>query len=292
MLRRMRFAVVAHAASETNLALVAAGWPGASSCLLSPAEALEVLEPGDVALARLDVRRTLDGVERGIGLLGRLAAKGVRVLNPPSAILASHDKLLTARAFKLAQVPHPMTAYAAPGEPLTGELDLPVVVKPRYGSWGAGVHLCRSETELDAALAELRNERWFERQGALVQEFVTPVGYDLRLVVAGDEVVGAIQRRAAPGEWRTNVALGATRHRVAPDTHAQHLALAAAAAVGGDLVGVDLLPSAGMDYVVLEVNAAVDFTREYAIGRDVSRAVAEALAGVEPAEAAVAPPVS
>jgi RimK family alpha-L-glutamate ligase len=288
----VRFAVVAHRASATNCALVKAGWPGASSCLVGPGRALALLEAGDVALGRLDVRPTLDGVERGIRMLGRLATKGVRVLNPPSAIFASHDKLLTARALKLAQLPHPATAYAGPGEALDVELRPPLVVKPRFGSWGAGIHLCRDEQELATALARLASERWFERQGALVQELVPPVGYDLRLVVAGGEVVGAIQRVAAIGEWRTNVALGATRHRVVPDAHAKHLALAADGRRCGDLVGVDLLPIGGRDYVVLEVNAAVDFTPEYSLGGDVCALALEALAaGVEADDEVLAPPV-
>jgi [lysine-biosynthesis-protein LysW]--L-2-aminoadipate ligase len=286
----VRFAVVAHRATDTNRALVEAGWPGADSCLLSPSEALEALVPGDVALARLDVRPTLDGVERGIRMLGRLGANGVRVLNPPSALLASHDKLLTARALKLAQVPHPATAYAVPGQALDAELEPPVVVKPRFGSWGAGVHLCRDRAELDACLGEIAGEPWFTKQGALVQELVPPVGYDLRLVVAGGDVVGAIQRVAAAGEWRTNVALGAVRRRVAPEPHAKHLALAAAAAVGGDLVGVDLLPTAGMDYVVLEINAAVDFTSQYSLGGDVYARAVDGLALGVAAEEELAPP--
>ena len=288
----MRFAVVAHRASDTNCALLEAGWPGATSCLLSPGRALALLEPGDVALARLDVRPTLDGIERGLRLVGRLAAKGVRVFNPPSALLAAHDKLLTARALKLAQIPHPATAYAMPGEPLDAELSPPLVVKPRFGSWGAGIKLCRDADELAAALESLEHERWFEKQGAIVQELVPPVGHDLRLVVAGGEVVGAIERVAAIGEWRTNVALGALRHRVSPDAHAKHLAVAAADAVGGDLVGVDLLPTTGMDYTVLEVNAAVDFTPEYSLGGDVCELALEALAAsVEEADAALAPTV-
>lgn len=288
----MRFAVVAHRATETNCALVEAGWPGARSSLLSPAEALAILEPGDVALGRLDVRATLDGVEHGLGLLARLATKGVRVLNPPSALLASHDKLLTARALKLDGLPHPATSYAIPGRPLDAELDPPVVVKPRFGSWGAGVHLCRDAAELAVCLDELADEQWFVKQGALVQQLVPPLGYDLRLIVAAGEVVGAIERVAPVGEWRTNVALGAARRRVAPDAHAKHLALAAAGAVEADFVGVDLLPTGGMDYTILEVNAAVDFTPEYSFGGDVHfRALEELAVGLASAEEALAPPV-
>jgi RimK family alpha-L-glutamate ligase len=265
----MRFAVVAHRATETNVALVEARWPGAESCLLSPAEAAAMLGRGDVALGRLDVRRTLDGVERGLRLLARLPAKGVTLLNPPSALLATHDKLLTSRRLKRLQLPHPATAYVAPGGQPEVELEPPVVVKPRFGSWGAGIHLCRDAEELRACLASLAAEPWFQKQGALVQELIPPMGYDLRLIVAGGEVVGAIERVAPVGEWRTNVALGAVRRRIAPDARAKLLAVAAADAVGGDLVGVDLLPAAGTDYVIVELNGAVDFTPEYSLGGDV-----------------------
>ena len=82
-----------------------------------------------------------------------------------------------------------------------------------------------------------------QAHGALVQELVPPLGFDLRIVVALDHVIGAISRVAAPGEWRTNVALGAERAPVAtPPPDACALALAAARATGAALVGVDLLP--------------------------------------------------
>ena len=46
----------------------------------------------------------------------------------------------------------------------------------------------------------------------------------------------------------------------------RQLARTAAAVVGADLVGVDLLPVGGGAYVVLELNAAVDFDEQYALG--------------------------
>ena len=87
----MRFAVVAHSASPTNLALAAGGWNGVPGELLTPREALLTLGRGDVALARLDVRKSLDGVEDGLWALERLEEAGVRVLNRPDAIVRAHD---------------------------------------------------------------------------------------------------------------------------------------------------------------------------------------------------------
>lgn len=164
----------------------------------------------------------------------------------------------------------------------------PVVVKPRFGSWGRDVVLCRSERQLRRWLKRLRKRAWFRHQGALVQQLVPPRGFDLRLVVASGEIVGAVNRVAARGEWRTNIALGASRQPAAPTPEACALAQAAAAAVGGDLVGVDLLPLANGAYVVLEVNGAVDFTSDYSLGsEDVFEAVARQIAS-EPAETNVA----
>src|SRR5204862_3116364 len=123
--------------------------------------------------------------------------------------------------------------------------------------------------ELDAHLAELRNKPWFAATGAVVQELIPPLGHDLRCVVAGGCVVGAIERWAAPGEWRTNISLSGTRRPTVPPPRACELAVAAAGALGIDLVGVDLLPTGAGEYVVIELNGAVDFTHEYAADYDV-----------------------
>jgi len=265
----MKFAVVAHRHSATNEALVAAAraW-GLDSELVDPHRALTSLEPGDVALARLDVREGLDGIESGTGELERLAAGGVDVRNPPTSLVVAHDKLLTARALRLAGLPHPHATLLSPTLPAAVP-ELPVVLKPRFGSWGRDVERCTTAEELDAALVRLQQKPWFLEHGALAQELVEPRGWDLRVVVAGGSVVGAACRIARGGEWRTNAALGAQVEPVEAPPIAQALALSAARAARADLVGVDLLPTPNGGFVVLELNGAVDFRPVYAPGRDV-----------------------
>ena len=272
----MRFALVAQRRTETNARLAAAPCRGIEWSCLTPSEALHALVPGDVALGRLDVLRTLDGIDDGLWSLGELAAAGVRVLNGPSALLAAHDKLLTARLLHGAGLPHPRTRLAVAAATLPA-IERPVVVKPRFGSWGKDVVRCGDAEELARHIESLTQERWFRRHGALVQELVEPRGFDLRIVVAGGAVVGAIERVAAPGEWRTNVAHGARRMRVSPPLDAQRLALAAAQAAGIDLVGVDLLPD-GDGWTVIELNGAVDFTSDYSLDRDIFAAASFELA--------------
>jgi [lysine-biosynthesis-protein LysW]--L-2-aminoadipate ligase len=210
------------------------------------------------------------------GELARLATEGVRVLNDLPTLLTTHDKLKTSKVLAASGLPHPRTAHLE-GTDAPLPFVPPFVVKPRFGSWGRDVVRCLDRAEATIELERLAQRTWFKRQGALVQELVPPPGRDLRIVVAAGEVVGAIQRIAAHGEWRTNVALGGVRRPVSPPTAARELALAAAAAAECDLVGVDLLPTPDGGWVVLELNGAVEFTEEYSLDRDVFVAAAEAL---------------
>lgn len=249
--------------TPTNEQLVAAfRASGFESAIHAPACTPRVGR-GDVVLARLDVLPTLDGIEDGLRTLSRARRAGATVLNGPGALLNAHDKLATAVVLAHAGVRHPRTAHVS--EPRAPQsFGPPYVVKPRFGSWGRDVVLCETTPELLRCLASLRHRRWFRKQGALVQELVPPTGLDLRIVVAGGRVVGAVERHAPSGEWRTNVAVGAQRRAVDPPPEARLTALGAVAAIGSDLAGVDLVTAPDGAYVVLEVNGAVEFTAEYA----------------------------
>ena len=284
-----RFAIVASNLTSTNLQLLgAARRLGVDGRVLAPEGAGERLAPGDVALGRIDVLPTLDGPEPGLEALRALEGTGVTVLNRAGALLGAHDKLVTALRLAARGLPHPRTAHV--GESADPGFAFPVVVKPRFGSWGRDVALCRSRAALRRCLRRLSRTGWFQRQGALVQELVRPGGRDLRVIVAGDEVVGAVERVAARGEWRTNVALGGTRCPVVPPPEARLLALGAARAIGADLVGIDLLPDGDGGWIVLELNGAADFTVEYGLdGGDVFERAVGALARYARGDALAAP---
>jgi RimK family alpha-L-glutamate ligase len=270
--------------TETNWALAAAFAEFGHRARLVDAAAPPRPREGDVALGRVDVLPTVDGVESGLWQLSRLERQGAQVLNTPLALFAAHDKLSTALFLGRAGVAQPRTSHVR--DVSLPSFPPPYVVKPRFGSWGRDVVLARDEDELRAQLERFRFRQWFLRHGAIVQSLVEPTGRDLRIVVAAGRVIGAIERRAIPGEWRTNISLGGVRRRVSPPLAAHELALRAVAALGIDLAGVDIATDETGGLYVLEVNGAVDFTAEY--GADVFTNAATALLELAAARRAVA----
>jgi glutamate carboxypeptidase len=281
-----RVALVGTDSSGTNAEMVKA-WRalGIDAALVGPTEAATWIRPGDVVLGRLDILPAADGVEPGLLELLWLERRGVRVLNTARTLAAAHDKLLSARVLAGSGLPHPRSEVLWRGG-APPNIEPPLVIKPRLGSWGLDVVRCETVEELVWCLREIDTKPWFRRHGALVQELIPPLGYDLRLVVAANTVIGATRRVAAPGEWRTNIALGGSREEVTPSAAARKLGIAAAKAIGADLVGIDLLPTAD-GYSVIELNGAVDFNTSYSLpGRDIFEDAARAL-GLLPAHGAI-----
>jgi gamma-F420-2:alpha-L-glutamate ligase len=283
--RGVRQAFVVGWETATNVALAEAFASHGFSSAITTARGALSATVGDVILNRLDVLPSLDGVEQGFWSVARTERTGAVLLNRPGPLLNAHDKLATALLLARAGIPQPRTAHVREAK-VPETLRPPFVVKPRFGSWGRDVFRCETSDDLRVQLERLAHRHWFRRQGALVQELIPPTGRDLRLLVAAGRVIGAIERVALPGEWRTNVALGACRRPVEPSLKARLLALRAVGMLGVDLAGVDLLADGDGSYVVLEVNGAVDFTGEYGLEANPFLAVAEAL--LAPPEPAVA----
>jgi RimK family alpha-L-glutamate ligase len=149
-----------------------------------------------------------------------------------------------------------------------------VVIKPIFGSMGHGlVRLDDPDTawRVLRALAQVRSVFY-------VQQAIEHGGRDVRAFVCGGRVLGAIERIAPPGEWRSNVSRGATARPMTLPASWEALAVRAAAVVGADYAGVDLLPSGVGDPFVLEVNGIPGWEGlQAATGIDVAGALVEQL---------------
>jgi RimK family alpha-L-glutamate ligase len=124
-----------------------------------------------------------------------------------------------------------------------------------------------------------------------VQRTIAPGGRDVRAFVVGGRVLGAIERRAPDGDWRTNVSRGGTARAIdLPESWAA-LALQAAALVGADYAGVDLLDGGDGRVYVLEVNGIPGWQGlQEATGIDVAAAIVEHVAARVRGAAAIASP--
>jgi len=152
-----------------------------------------------------------------------------------------------------------------------------VVIKPIFGGEGRGI-----TRVTDEAIA-LRTFKALEQIGAVLylQEFVEHEGCDLRVLVAGDRVLG--MRRRHPNDWRTNISLGATAEPLEVSDELAQLARRAAAAVGTSIAGVDFLPGKDGQLYAIEVNAVPGWRALSRVaGVDVAQWVLEHLSEVLP----------
>jgi RimK family alpha-L-glutamate ligase len=235
----------------------------------------QALDACDVVVVRGIPRGSLEQIVFRVDALHALAAVGVRAVNRALAIEHTIDKFLASALLAAAAVPTPRTVAcerAADALAAFDELGGDVIVKPLFGSMGFG--LARVE-DRDVAMRVFRALE-IERAVYYLQETLPHDGVDVRAVVVGDRVVAAIERRGTG--WRTNLARGATARPIALDEPRAQLCVRAAAVLGADYAGVDLLRAAdGRDYVI-EVNGIPGWHGvERATGVDVAAALVEHL---------------
>ena len=142
---------------------------------------------------------------------------------------------------------------------LIDKIGYPIVLKPIVGFWGRGVFPVRNE-EIANMLIETReeNDSPFSRI-YYVQEMIKRPPRDIRCIVVGDQIVTAIYRYSAENEWRTNVARGGHTALAPLTNELEEIVLNASKAVGGGILGVDVMEDKTRGFVVHEINSNVEF---------------------------------
>jgi ribosomal protein S6--L-glutamate ligase len=207
----------------------------------------------DAVIVRTMPPGSLEQVVFRMDLLGRAEARGVAVLNSPRSLEAAIDKYLTTARLDAAGLPVPPTIvcqHADAALEAFEALGRDVVVKPLFGSEGRGM------VRVDDVELAWRTFRTLERTGAVLylQKMIRHPGWDLRVFVLGGRVLAGMRRHARDG-WRTNVAQGGSGECVPVRDDEAALALRAAAVIGAEAAGVDLLQGERGEWYVLEVNA-------------------------------------
>jgi len=199
---------------------------------------------------------------RGLYITSCLEFLDFKVINKFKVGQTCGNKLITSLTLAKHDVPTPKTHFAFSAESameLINKTGFPLVLKPIIGSWGRGVFPIRDE-EMANILLEMREESDSPLAHIFyIQEMVKRPPRDLRCIVVGDEIVAAIYRYSAQNEWRTNVARGGKAEAALITNELEDIALKAARAVGGGVLGVDLMEDEKRGLLVHEVNNTVEF---------------------------------
>jgi [lysine-biosynthesis-protein LysW]---L-2-aminoadipate ligase len=199
---------------------------------------------------------------RGLYLTSCLEFLGFLVINKFKVGQTCGNKLITSLTLAKYNVPTPKTHFAFSAESaieLIYKTGFPLVLKPVIGSWGRGVFPIRDE-EMANMIVEMREESDSPLARIFyIQEMVRRPPRDLRCIVIGDKVIAAIYRYSAQNEWRTNVARGGKAEAAPITKELEEIALSAAKAVGGGILGIDLMEDEKRGLLVHEVNNTVEF---------------------------------
>ena len=207
----------------------------------------------DVVLERcINHSRALHG-------LRLLESLGIRCVNSYRVANVCGDKLLTSLALEEAGIAQPEVRVAfteASALEALDDIGYPAVLKPAVGSWG---RLLSKVNDRDAAESILEHKTIlgsYHHSIFYIQQYVEKHGRDIRSFVVGDECVAAIYRDSA--HWITNTARGARASKCPVTEELAALSLAAAQAVGGGILAVDLFETPD-GLLVNEVNYTMEF---------------------------------
>lgn len=217
----------------------------------------EMLTSLKLALSEYDLVHIAGGLNQYLArdLDALLRDKNIFCVNSyQKRVMGASSKIVQAFQFALSNLPIPKSVLAIRSEftELVKELGLPFVLKRPVGAKGSGVFLVKSEDDL--------LERFSQSSEWLAQEFVN-YSADYRVHVAGNSIFCPYQRVPNGNEFRANVSLGGSLVKVNPgDVNSiSELASRAAAGLGYDYCGVDLLKKQDGSWCVLEVNSDPGF---------------------------------
>ncbi len=198
---------------------------------------------------------------RGLHFTACLEFLDVPVFNRLEVANNCGNKMFTSLLLKKHNVPTPKTYFSFSSESAVETLDrqgYPLVIKPIIGSWGRGVILLKDRETADAIL-EVREitdgplDRIF-----YLQEAVKRPPRDIRVISVGDQVIAAMYRTSTGG-FKTNIALGAEPVPCEITKELEDVCMKASKAVGGGILGIDIMEDEKRGFVVHEVNNTVEF---------------------------------
>lgn len=207
----------------------------------------------------------------GTAVVRQFEMMGVYCQNESVAISRSRDKLRSLQLLARKGIGLPITGFAHSPDDTQDLMGLvggaPMVIKLIEGTQGKGVVLAETKQAAESVIDAFRGlDAHF-----LTQEYIAEAkGADIRCFVIGGKVVATMQRQAKEGEFRSNIHRGGQARTVRITPEERSTAVRAAASMGLNVAGVDIIRS-NHGPVVLEVNSSPGLEGiERTTGRDIA----------------------
>ncbi len=202
---------------------------------------------------------------RALYSLRILNDRGIPTVNTAHVADVCGNKLQTTSALTAAGVPSPRTLIAYSSESALRaieDLGYPVVLKPAVGSWGRLLSKINDREAAEAILEHKEVLGTYHHSIFYIQEYIQKPQRDIRAFVVGDETICAIYRQSP--HWITNTARGGQSSNCPVTPELNDLCVAAAKAVGGGIVAIDVLEDPDRGLLINEVNYTMEFRNSIA----------------------------
>ena len=198
---------------------------------------------------------------RGLHFTASLEFMDIPVLNKFEVANICGNKMFMTLLLKKNNIPTPKTYFSFSSESAAENLEkvgFPLVIKPVIGSWGRGVMPLKDKDTMEAVfeirdITDSPHDRIY-----YLQELIKRPPRDIRVITVGDEPIAAMYRKSSGG-FKTNIALGADPELCEITKEMEDMAVKASKAMGGGILGIDMMEDDERGLVVHEVNNTVEF---------------------------------
>ena len=195
-----------------------------------------------------------------LAVLRQLDKAGVICINEADAIETASDKLKTSQILSQHNISIPntmMVKHPIDSTIVKNRIGFPCVVKVITGTQGIGVYLCEKRRDFNKLMEFIHNVGISKT--LLVQEYIgLNPGEDIRVLVIGGKVIGAMKRTAPKGDFRANISNGGTGEKFDITPEIDFIARETARVLNLHIAGIDLLFH-NDGFVVCEANTAPGF---------------------------------
>ena len=215
----------------------------------------ENFEFGDVVLERCV------SYYRGLHFTACLEFMDIPVINKFDVANTCGNKMITSMLLKKNNIPTPKTYFSFSAETALEnfeEIGYPLVIKPIIGSWGRSVMPVKDKDTAEAVIENRQVTDGPQDRIYYLQEMIDRPPRDIRVITVGDQTVAAMYRKSSGG-FKTNIALGADPELCEITKEIEDLCEKTSKAVGGGILGIDLMEDKEKGLVVHEVNNTVEF---------------------------------